>query len=212
MKLSNLFIALCYWVAPELRIILLLSSTLLLGFSSQIKASTDLFSAPSNGIKSYPTDSIVVGDAGNNLTLRDAINLALLRNPELAAFSKEMRALKATLQAGLLRNPELSVNVENIGNIQKLRGDLNSADSVAQEVVQQLTTIRIGQLIELGGKRAARVNAALLGEDLAAKDYEIRRWKLLPEWPMCIRKCSLRKSGSGLLKKPGKLHKTWLIV
>ena len=180
MKLSNLFIALCNWVAPELRIILLLNSTLLLGFSSQIKASTDLFSAPSNGIKSYPTDSIVVGDAGNNLTLRDAINLALLRNPELAAFSKEMRALEgATLQAGLLRNPELSVNVENIGNIQKLRGDLNSADSVAQEVVQQLTTIRIGQLIELGGKRAARVNAALLGEDLAAKDYEIRRVEII---------------------------------
>ena len=139
-----------------------------------------MFSAPSNGIKSYPTDSIVVGDAGNNLTLRDAINLALLRNPELAAFSKEMRALEgATLQAGLLRNPELSVNVENIGNIQKLRGDLNSADSVAQEVVQQLTTIRIGQLIELGGKRAARVNAALLGEDLAAKDYEIRRVEII---------------------------------
>jgi cobalt-zinc-cadmium efflux system outer membrane protein len=98
----------------------------------------------------------------------------------LAAFSKEMRALEgATLQAGLLRNPELSVNVENIGNIQKLSGDLNSADSVAQEVVQQLTTIRIGQLIELGGKRAARVNAALLGEDLAAKDYEIRRVEII---------------------------------
>lgn len=46
---------------------------------------------------------------------------------------------------------------------------------MAKEIVQQLTTIRVSQLFELGGKRAARVNAALLGEELAAKDYEARR-------------------------------------
>ena len=85
----------------------------------------------------------------------------------------------ATLQAGLLRNPELSVNVENVGNIQKLRGDINAPDSIVQEVVQQVTTIRIGQLIELGGKRTARVNAALLGEELAAKDYETKRIEII---------------------------------
>jgi cobalt-zinc-cadmium efflux system outer membrane protein len=115
-----------------------------------------------------------------DLTLRDAALLALQRNPELASFAKEMRALEgATLQAGLLRNPELSVNVENIGNIQPLQGDINSQKAVAQEVVQQITTIRISQLIELGGKRAARVNAALLGEELAGKDYETRRVELM---------------------------------
>ncbi len=97
------------------------------------------------------------------ITLRDAALLTLQRNPELASFAKEMRALEgATLQAGLLPNPELSVNVENIGNIQPLTGDINSQKSVAQEVVQQITTIRLYQLIELGGKRAARVNAASL--------------------------------------------------
>ena len=80
----------------------------------------------------------------NDLTLRDAAHFTLQRNPELAAFAKEMRALEgATLQAGLLPNPELSVNVENIGNVQPLTGDVNSPKSVAQEVVQQLTTIRI---------------------------------------------------------------------
>ena len=79
-----------------------------------------------------------------DLTLRDAALLTLQRNPELAAFAKEMRALEgATLQAGLLPNPELSLNVENIGNIQPLTGDINSQKSVAQEVVQQITTIRI---------------------------------------------------------------------
>ena len=46
---------------------------------------------------------------------------------------------------------------------------------MAQEVVQQISTIRIYQLIELGGKRAARVSAASLGEALAGQDYEVRR-------------------------------------
>ncbi|UJP05448.1 MAG: TolC family protein [Nitrosomonas sp.] len=114
------------------------------------------------------------------LTLRDAVGLALARNPELAAFAEEVHALEgATLQAGLLRNPEFSVNVENIGNIQKLRGDINAPESIVQEVVQQVTTIRIGQLIELGGKRAARVHAARIGEELAASDYDARRIEII---------------------------------
>ncbi|SOD17152.1 TolC family protein [Nitrosomonas ureae] len=152
-------------VATELPI-MILSCILWLGFSSPIEVSADAFSNASNRM--------------NDLTLHDAVNLALLRNPELAAFFKEIRALEGvTLQAGLLRNPELSVNVENAGNIQKIRGDLNAPDSIVQEVVQQVTTIRIGQLIELGGKRAARVNAAVLGEELATKDYEAKRIEII---------------------------------
>ncbi|WP_295623326.1 TolC family protein [uncultured Nitrosomonas sp.] len=165
------------WVATELRF-MLLSCILLLFFSSQIEASADTFSDASNRTNNHTIDSSI--NETSDLTLRDAVSLALLRNPELAAFSKEMRALEgATLQAGLLRNPELSVNVENVGNIQKIRGDINAADSIVQEVVQQVTTIRIGQLIELGGKRTARVNAALLGEELAAKDYETKRIEII---------------------------------
>ncbi len=165
------------WVATELWI-MLLGCILLLVFSSQIEASADTFSDASNRTNNHTIDSSI--NEASNLTLHDAVSLALLRNPELAAFSKEMRALEgATLQAGLLRNPELSVNVENVGNIQKLRGDINAPDSIVQEVVQQVTTIRIGQLIELGGKRTARVNAALLGEELAAKDYETKRIEII---------------------------------
>jgi cobalt-zinc-cadmium efflux system outer membrane protein len=152
-----------------------------LSFYAQIRAGTDSFNALSiaHGIKRDSTD-LVISEEKADLTLRDAVNLALLRNPELAAFAKEMQALEgATLQAGLLKNPELSLNVENAGNIQKLQGDVNSAHAVAQEVVQQLTTIRIYQLIELGGKRAARVDAALLGEELAAKDFEARRIEMI---------------------------------
>ena len=105
-------------------------------------------------------------DEKNDLTLRNAARIALLRNPELAAFAKEIRALKGvTLQAGLLPNPDLIIMAENAGNLQKVN---NAPGATIKEVEQQDTTIRINQLIELGGKRAARVKAASLGEERAA--------------------------------------------
>ena len=122
-------------------------------------------------------------EENSDLTLRDAVRLALQHNPELAAFAKEMRALEGvTLQVGLLRNPDLVVNIENVGNVQKLQGPLNSPDapeSDTAKVAQQLATIRLNQLIELGGKRAARVVAASLGQEVAGKDYEARRVELI---------------------------------
>ena len=168
------------WVVSELQgialILLVLSSAIY-----EVAAATDFDDATafSRDTKQTIAGAAVIEGRGD-LTLHDAVDLTLQHNPELAAFAKEMRALEgATLQAGLFRNPEFSINVENPGNIQKLSGDINSSDSVAQEVVQQLTTIRIGQLIELGGKRAARVNAALLNEELAARDYESRRVEIM---------------------------------
>lgn len=112
----------------------------------------------------------------SNLTLRDAVRLTLQRNPELASFDKEMRALEGvTLQAGLLRNPQLSVNVDNAGNM----GAGNGQRAIKQNVEQQDLIIHISQLIELGGKRAARVNAASLGQALAGKDFETKRLELV---------------------------------
>ena len=70
-----------------------------------------------------------IAEESSTLTLRDAVRLALQHNPELASFAKEMRALEGvTLQVGLLRNPELAINVENVGNVQKIQGDLNSSN------------------------------------------------------------------------------------
>ena len=178
MKLCNHATATCRDRAVKLRSLLLLSMMLLFGHALRLEAGVDSFGASSNG-GYHQTSEVSVNERGQ-LTLRDALQLTLLRNPELAAFSKEITALEgATLQAGLLRNPELSVNVENAGNIQKLRGDLNAPDSIVKEVVQQTTTIRIGQLLELGGKRAARVSAARLNEELAAMDYQSRRVEII---------------------------------
>jgi len=99
------------------------------------------------------------------LTLRQALALALARNPALAAFSWDVRIGEARiLQAGLRPNPETGVEVEDVLGTGNFRG--------AREAQ---TTLQLSQLVELGGKRAARVNAARLARDLAGWDYETRR-------------------------------------
>lgn len=99
------------------------------------------------------------------LTLRQALAFALTRSPELAAFSWDVRIGEArTLQAGLRPNPEAGVEVEDI---------LGTGDFSGLKEAQ--TTIQLSQLVELGGKRAARVKAASLSRELAAWDYEARR-------------------------------------
>ena len=99
------------------------------------------------------------------LNLRQALSLALMRNPELAAFSWDVRATEARiLQANLLPNPDIEAEVENFGGSNELRG-LDGAE----------TTIQLSQLIELGGKRSKRVRVAQLERDLAGWSYESKR-------------------------------------
>ncbi len=99
------------------------------------------------------------------LTMRQALALALAGNPGLAAFSWDVRIGEARiLQAGLIPNPEAGVEVEDV---------LGSGDF--QGVREAQTTFALSQLIELGGKRTARVNSAKLSRDLAGWDYETRR-------------------------------------
>jgi outer membrane protein, heavy metal efflux system len=103
------------------------------------------------------------------LALRDAIQLALQRNPELAAFGKEIHALGGiTLQAGLLPNPVLQFDSEDVS-------------SRANGPGARFSSIRISQLIELGGKRSARTHAASLGQERAEQDYAIRRLDLIAQ-------------------------------
>ncbi|MGH7825398.1 MAG: TolC family protein [Candidatus Binatia bacterium] len=106
-----------------------------------------------------------VGEPTGALTLRQALALALMQNPELAAFAWEVRAGEArTLQAGLIPNPEIGVEVENFAGSRELRGFRGSE-----------TTVQFSQLIELGGKRLKRRRVAGLERDLAAWDYETKR-------------------------------------
>lgn len=103
------------------------------------------------------------------ITLRQALLLALLNNPELTAFSQEVRAREAAIiQAGLLPNPELSGQLEEFGGSGE-RSGMNSAQS----------TLQLGQVILLGDKRAKRVRLSAAERDLAGWDYEAKRLDVL---------------------------------
>jgi cobalt-zinc-cadmium efflux system outer membrane protein len=99
------------------------------------------------------------------ITLRKALALALMHNPELKAFSWDIRVSEARqLQASLWPNPELEVEVEEVGG-PGARSGFDAAE----------TTIQLSQLIELGGKSGKRVKVATFAKGLAGLDYEAKR-------------------------------------
>jgi len=112
------------------------------------------------------TTANMMNEENGDLTLGQALQRVLQNNPELAAFSKEVVAYEGTkLQAGLLKNPEFSVGAESF----------DSSDPG----IERFTTFRISQLIELGGKRSARVNVATLGQEMAEQAYATKRLEVL---------------------------------
>lgn len=116
--------------------------------------------------------SAVATNPAGPISLRDAVSLALTQSPDLRAFDAGRRAAEAlVLQVGRLPNPVVSTTVEDIGRP-------NRASSAAG-VVQVQTTVQLSQLVELGGKRAARQRVAELDRDLASWDYEAARLDVL---------------------------------
>ena len=103
------------------------------------------------------------------LTLAEALSRTLRRSPELAAFAYDERAAEArTLQAGIRPNPEAGFTIENFAGT---RGRGPVADTEA--------TLELSQLIELGGKRIARIREAEAGRALVRYDYEAKRLEVL---------------------------------
>ena len=105
------------------------------------------------------------------LTLREALALALLGNPELAGYTWGMRAADArALQARQIPNPEIEVEVENFGGT----GEVSGFDAAE-------ATLRLGQVLEIGGKRGKRTKVALLERDLEGWEYEAKRLDVFSE-------------------------------
>ncbi len=105
------------------------------------------------------------------ITLRDALALALMHNPELKAFSWDIRASQARqLQAGLWPNPRLGVVVEEAGG-SGARSGFDTAE----------TTIQLSQLIEMGNKSEKRTRLASLEKELAGFDYQTKRMDVFTE-------------------------------
>jgi len=112
-----------------------------------------------------------IAESNGVITLRQALALALMYNPELRAFSWEVRASEArTLQAGLLPNPEIEVEVEEVGGT----GEKSGFEGVE-------TTVSLGQTIELAGKRSKRKHVASVESELAGWDYEAARLDILTQ-------------------------------
>ena len=108
---------------------------------------------------------------GGTLTLRDALAATLVANPELSAVAVGVRVQEArAVQAGLLPNPEVRGSVDNFGGTGSNRGFKSSESS-----------LRLAQLVELGGKRARRQTLAGLERDAAQWDVEARRAAVLAE-------------------------------
>lgn len=98
------------------------------------------------------------------LSLDDALAAALLRNPELQAFSWETRAAEArALQAGKIRNPDLEFRLDHLYD----NSGPNAEDPSRKRVF-------LSQDLELG-KRGRRVDLANAEKRIADLDYEAKR-------------------------------------
>lgn len=105
------------------------------------------------------------------ITLKDALAMALMYNPQLRAYSWEVRAADARrIQAGLSPNPELGVDMEGIGGTGERKGFRGVE-----------TTIFFSQEIETAGKRTKRETVAELDRKLSGFEYESRRLQVLTD-------------------------------
>jgi len=112
-----------------------------------------------------------IAEPTGDITLRQALALALMHNPELKSFSWDVRVSQARqLQASLRPNPEIEVEVEEVGG----PGQRSGFDAAE-------TTIQLSQLIELGDKRNKRIKLASLERELAGSDYEAKRLDVFTE-------------------------------
>lgn len=127
------------------------------------------YEAPSepNRVRSA-SDVVAIGE---QLTLRQALAAALVRNPRLRSLAWEPRIAEARrLQAGLSPNPSIGIEVEDFAG----SGSLNGFESAE-------TTLAFSQLLELGGKRDRRVRVAEGQWAVAALDFEAQRLAVLTD-------------------------------
>lgn len=105
------------------------------------------------------------------LTLHDAIAATLVHNPQLGAFEFQARALTGEKQtAGLRPALQLSSTVENVAGSGDFRG-IEGAE----------LTLALSSVIELGGKRDARLNLVTTRQEALATQQRIVELDLLAE-------------------------------
>lgn len=99
--------------------------------------------------------AVFAAEPAPSLSLREAIAAALARNPDLKEFAFTLRAEDARREGAALRPPpEISAELENVLGSGAYKG-LSGSD----------TTLALSQVVELGGKREARIAAATASID-----------------------------------------------
>lgn len=105
------------------------------------------------------------------LTLKTALQRALALNPRLTAAEREVGiATGRRIQAGAVPNPEASFELDDAFGSGEYRGT-RSAE----------TTLQLSQLLELGGKRQARIEAGRAELDSAHWQRQATRLEILSE-------------------------------
>ncbi len=106
-----------------------------------------------------------------NLSIKTACALAVNHHPSLATYPMDRRAADARiLQATRIPNPELTVDAEDFFGTGGVSG-------LGSSILNALFT----QVIERGGKREARTEAARSEGRAMDAEYEIRRRKVIQE-------------------------------
>src|SRR5688572_1683856 len=154
------------WLLHNLRIVssVLLASTLVCTSAVSAKG-------PADDSKAHEPAAPASAEATGPLTLPAVLALTLTQSPRLQQYSWQVRAEEAgILQAGLRPNPRADLLVEDVLGTGEFRGGRHAQ-----------VTLALGQLIELGGKRAARVAVASRSRDVAQQEYEAERVDVLAD-------------------------------
>jgi cobalt-zinc-cadmium efflux system outer membrane protein len=119
--------------------------------------------------ESAPRNEII--ELHEPLRMPHAVSLALIHNPDLKAYSWELRAADARqAQARLLPNPELALGIEEFGG-----------DGLRQGFDGMEATIAFTQPIETGGKRKHRSRVASLEMEVVQREFEQARLDVVRE-------------------------------
>lgn len=121
------------------------------------------------GFTSKPALSQV--DSARSLTLKQALQRAFALNPRLTASEREVGvATGRRIQAGAVPNPEASFELDDAFGSNDYRGTRKAE-----------TTLQLSQLIELGGKRQARIAAGEAEIDSAYWQRQATRLEIASE-------------------------------
>jgi cobalt-zinc-cadmium efflux system outer membrane protein len=136
-------------------------------------------------------DDVPAASAIAKITLEAALQRALSNAPQLKAAQAAASAAKGSqIQAGVWPNPEIGVDAENVGG----QGDYSGFKSAE-------ITYGVSQLVEVSGKRGARLAAADEEHAIAHAELEAARLDLTRDVKTAYAEAVAAKEGVALAEK-----------